>query len=321
MGLFCADKILGLNFTFVLHIMTHDSKKSKISGNKQKKNIKKLFVIIGIAVVLVISIMAIKKITEVSYEIEELAGITDRKLKEAESRIEIVNGTNIPYQDFQNKKSELQAKGRDLKQLEFWERKALRIQQASDQAVHYILSESNEMIKLAENKDWVSARDEEGNILTLKSARGIKNKDNCEIPTEYFLGSNFDLDNPNENVRAYQLFKAIEQFRNVVLEELGTYKTSANQFIFKVPKDSSGLPEAYRTCNPQDTSVLGEVYRMLISPELVKDNYSDNQVPYPYYMFNKAPVVAAHAVLTSLTVDIKQAERIVAEHFFKKVNP
>lgn len=254
-------------------------------------------------------------------EINESFEILDYQLER--SRIIIGDGSvkSNPYEQFQTKKMEFKEAGVNLKKLEFWEKKATKIQLESAKARGYILGECNEMIKIAEHKDWVEQRDENGNIMSLKSARDLTKMDNYEIPTLYFLGSNFDLDNPNENVRAYQLFNVIEMYRNVVLEELGTYKTSANQFIFKAPKDISGLPEAYKTCNPKDTSVIGDVYRSLTFPKMVKDNYSDQQVPYPYAMFNQAPVVAAHTVLTSLTVDVKQAEMLMAEHFLKKVVP
>ena len=254
-------------------------------------------------------------------EINESFEILDYELER--SRIIIGEGIEIsnPYKQFQTKKTELKEAGVDLKNLEFWEQKAFKVQKESAKVSGYILGVWKEMIKIAVHKDWVEQRDENGNIMSLKSAREITKMDNYEIPTLYFLGSNFDLNNPNENVRAYQLFKTIEKFRNVLLEELGTYKTGANQFIFKAPKDSSGLREAYKTCNPKDTSVIGDVYRRLTFPKMVKDNYSDIQVPYPYVMFNKAPVVAAHTVLTSLTVDVKQAEMIMAEHFLKKVVP
>jgi hypothetical protein len=254
-------------------------------------------------------------------EIDESFEILDFELER--SRIIIGDGieNSNPYKQFESKKTELKDSEADLKNLEFWERKAVKIQKESAKVRGYILGECNEMIKIAENKDWVEQRDENGNIMNLKSAREIKNMDNYEIPTSYFLGISFDVDKPKENVRAYQLFKKIEKFRNAMLEELGTYKTSKNQFIFRAPKESLGLREAYTTCNPQDTSVIGEVYRRLTFPEMVKDNYSDNQVSYPYMMFNKAPIVAAYSVLTSLTVDVRQAEMIMAEHFLKKVIP
>lgn len=261
--------------------------------------------------------MALKTTQEIQESIEILENELER------SRIIINDGieNSNPYKQFETKKMELMELGLDFNYLEFWEQKASKIELASAKLRGYILDECNEMIKIAENEDWVEHRDKNGNIVTLKSARGITKKDNYEIPTSYFLGMSFDLDKPNENVRAYQLFKSIEKFRNAVLEELGTYKTSSSQFIFKAPKDSLGLPLAYTTCNPQDTTVIGEVYRRLTFPVMVMDNYSDKLVPYPYMMFNKVPVVAAHALLIALTVEIKQAEMMMAEHFLKKVEP
>lgn len=294
--------------------------------NDNQENKKSSFMRIAIAVSVVFFLASIFyffvqptfRTVQRTHELLESSEKLDKELDR--SSIIVGAGETNPYEAFQKKKMEFRKAGRDLKNLEFWEQKATKIQLESAKLRGYILGECNEMIKIAEDKDWVDQHDIHGNIMNLKPANEITKKDNSEIPTLYFLGPKFNLDNPDHNVRAYQLFQTIVEFRKVVLEELGTYKISSKQFIFKTPKDNSDLREAYKTCNPQDTSVIGEVFRSLAFPEMVKDNYTERQVPYPYMMFNNVPLIAVYAQLIALSVDIKQAEMIIAEHFLKKID-
>jgi hypothetical protein len=294
--------------------------------NENQENKKSSFMRVAIAVSAVFFLASIfyffvqptLRTVQRTHELLESFEKLDKELDR--SSIIVGAGDSDPYEAFQKKKMEFRKEGGDLKNLEFWEQKATKIQLESAKLRGYILGECNEMIKIAEDKDWVEQYDIHGNIMNLKSASDITKKDNYDIPTLYFLGPNFNIDNPDQNVRAYQLFRAIVKFRKIVLDELGTYKTSSKQFIFKTPKDNLDLREAYKTCNPQDTLVIGEVYRSLAFPEMVMDNSTGKLVPYPYTLFNKVPVILVYAQLIALTVDIKQAEMIMAEHFLKKID-
>ena len=80
----------------------------------------------------------------------------------------VKQSSGATYQLFQGKKAALVAQKSDTKTVDFWMDKADRLKARTNSTIHFILNESNEMIKEAEGgKDWVADKDEAGNIREL----------------------------------------------------------------------------------------------------------------------------------------------------------
>ncbi len=255
-----------------------------------------------------------------SIEIIEAFETLNHKLKD--SKVILSDDTKDAYREFELKKVEFKTNGKDLGLLEFWENKALHTKSESAKIIGYILNDANEMIKLAEKKDWVMQRDAEGNILSLLPLKELSEKDDYETPTLYFLGKSGDKLKPDPNAAGVKLMNAIHAFRDKATEEMGTYQLDGKQYVFKAPSYSSELQAAFETCNDADTAKIGEVYRFLTYPEKAKEKYSDSdeEIPYVSLMFYQTPIVAACAMLTAFTVDVRKAEKLIAEFFLIKLD-
>ncbi|MCC5924386.1 MAG: hypothetical protein JJT77_11415, partial [Crocinitomicaceae bacterium] len=240
----------------------------------------------------------------------------------------VQQGTRSSFGDFDAKRLGIQQQGNDpatLAAFEFWFDKAVRTQRRKYQIVHHILSESNEMIKMAEKEDWVEGtwKDEStGNeyITELKSLFDIKAMDNYDIPTNMFIGGN-----PRQPIaRGLALRDSIIAFRDYVTREMGTYSFGGQQFTFEAPADTSMLEEALQTVNPDgtDREAIRRVYNALSVPETITVRHGGRTIdmPWPSVMFDHAPIVAAAAMLTALKVDVLTAESQAIDFFLSKID-
>lgn len=280
------------------------------------------FGILFISFVLVVFVIGLLVLSvKTSEEIIDAINTLNNKIEE--SRVVLPADNNDVYRQFVQKKVAFKVLGKDISLLEFWENKALHTKSESAKIIGYILNDANEMIKLTENKDWVMQRDADGNILSLLPLNELSEKDDYETPTLYFLGKSGDKLKPDPNAAGVKLMNAIHAFRDKVTEAMGTYQLDGKQYVFKAPSYSSELQAAFETCNDADTAKIGEVYRLLTYPEKAKEKYSDSdeEIPYVSLMFYQTPIVEACAILTSLTVDVRKAEKLIAEFFLSKVAP
>lgn len=277
--------------------------------------------IVLISIVLVVFVISpIIMSLKTSIEIIEAFETLNHKVKE--SKVFLSDDSNDHYRDFKLKKEEFKANGKDISLLEFWERKALATKHEAAKMIGYILNDANEMIKLAEQKDWVMNRDADGNIANLLPLNGLSNMDDYDTPALYFLGDSRSKLKPDPNAAGVKLMNAIHAFRDQVTEAMGTYENDGEKYSFKAPRQSNDLQAAYQTCNKMDTARIGEVYRLLSYPEIVIDNSDGHaeQIPYVSALFYQTPIVAACAMLTSMTVDVRMAEKLIAEFFLSKVD-
>src|SRR5690554_6936449 len=104
---------------------------------------------------------------------------------------EVINNTTTSvYSTFDGKRAALIAQKGDLKVIDLWQGKAENLNRRTKQIIHFILSESNDMITAVEGKDWVKERDDEGRIVELESLLQIQAMDNYDVPTNFFIGGN-----------------------------------------------------------------------------------------------------------------------------------
>lgn len=232
----------------------------------------------------------------------------------------IKNNTMATYDGFKMKQLALQTTKGDMTTLLFWKGKADKLREESSGMIGFLNSECSEMIKLAEKVDWFDAKedvDEFGNVFRLRSLREVQNMDNYDIPTNVFIGSN-----PQQPVeRGLAIPKRIHQYRNAVTELMGNYESNGKKYTFKAPDDMSQLSAALKSANPDDTAAIAKIFKSLTIPPTLKVKHAgqDVEMPWPSVMFDHAPIVAAAAMFTALTVDIKQAEGDIVAYMLSKV--
>jgi gliding motility-associated protein GldM len=256
----------------------------------------------------------------VSKEIIQAFVTLNDKLEDSRTLVE--GNAGGAYQGFTEKKLALQATGGDLEPVKFWESKANKAQKESAKMIGHILGDANAMIKIAEKVDWFEEKDADGNITKLKPLNDIQRMDDYDTPTLYFLGKGADAKNFSKDAAGVKLIDAIHKYRNTISEEMGNYELNGKKYTFKAPDKTDGLKDAFKTANPDDTSRIAQVYRLLTQPETSKTKYGGKVEERPYIgvLFYHAPVVATAAILTSMTVDIRSAETQVAEYFLSKVD-
>ena len=228
------------------------------------------------------------------------------------------------YSEFTKKRLAIRTQGGSMEAIDLWEGKADLLNRRTKQAISFILSESNEMIKQAESgQDWVKTKetDEETGeeyIVELKSLFDISAMDNYDIPTNRFIGGN--PQKPKKEGLA--LRDSVLRYRDYVTELMGTYSYGDKKYTFEAPESPDGLEDALKTANPDDTVRIAQVYKSLSLPEKleIKDAGRTREMPWPSVMFDHAPIVAAAAMLTALKVDIINAESQVADYFLSKVD-
>ena len=230
----------------------------------------------------------------------------------------IKRGTSSTYGIFDNKRAAINAQKGDTKVIDLWQGKAMNLNKRTKQIIHFILSESNDMIQKVEGKDWILDQDDDGNILELKSLLEIQAMDNYDVPTELFIGGNPMKPKP----RGLAIIDSIHAYRNYVAEQMANYKVGEKVWSFTAPEDTTGLPEALQTVNPEDRDKIEQFYRsMTIDKEVeVKDAGKTKMMPWPSAMFDHAPIVAAAAMFTALKVDVLNAESSAADFMLSKVD-
>lgn len=227
------------------------------------------------------------------------------------------NKVGEDYGAFSNKEATIKATGGNLAEFNVWNSKADSLEVETRSLVSYLLTECSDMIEEAEGKSWVAENgtDEDGFVTKLKPLFDIEVKDNYDIPTQLFIGSN--PMNPID--RGNSITNRIHAFRDKVAAIMGTYNNGDINYRFIAPTSPEGLSDALVSVNPVDTSKIAHFYRSLSIPETLYDSGEGKDVPWVSATFNHAPIVAAAAMFTSLKVDVKNAESIACEYLLGKV--
>ena len=219
------------------------------------------------------------------------------------------------YGGFDQKRAALVATKGDMKLLELWQGKADELKAETAAIVGFILSECNDMIKTSEGADWIESKDEAGNITHLKPLMEIQGMDNYDIPTGMFVGGNPNA--PNE--RGLNLVKKVHEYRDKVCSLMGTYQLGKQSFSFTAPSSPAELGKALESCNPADTAKIAQFFSQLTIPDELQAHGQEGMMPWVSVTFDHAPIVAAAAMMTSIKLDIKNAESMASEFMLSKV--
>lgn len=219
---------------------------------------------------------------------------------------------------FNQKRLALKEKKASLKTINLWQGKSEQLNQLTSKTVSFILQNSNEMIKMAEGKDWIASKNDNGDIEQLKPLFDISNMDNYDIPTSLFIGGN--PNKPNDKGNAIR--DSIISYRDRVCKLMANYTEGDNHWSFDPKLAEQDIEEALLSANPEDTSSIKHIYSTLSIPESiqVKDAGDVKDKPWASAMFDHAPIVAAAALFTALKVDVLNGKSIASDFMLAKVD-
>lgn len=219
---------------------------------------------------------------------------------------------------FNQKRLALKEKNANLRTIDLWQGKSEKLNRLTSSTVSFILQNSNEMIKLAEGKDWIAKTNKRGEIEQLKPLFDISNMDNYDIPTNIFIGGN-----PNQpNEKGMSIRDSIISYRNNICQLMANYSEGKNKWRFDPTLAEKDMEKALSTVNPKDTAALKHVFTTLSIPESiqVKDAGEVKEKPWASAMFDHAPIVAAAALFTALKVDVLNGKSIASDFMLAKVD-
>lgn len=206
-----------------------------------------------------------------------------------------------------------------------WDEKATIIKKSVEKEFDYLLTETNSLLKETEgaSSEWLET-DKRTGAKKLKNLMKVESKDDYDAATRLFVGG--DPTKPVE--RGQNLRTRLQNLRDNICITLAGYSKGSKSFKFDVsqvknydPKNAASkqmLKNALKTVNPEDSAVIGRVFKTLSYP-LNLTEY-DETTSWQGAMFDHAPVVAAAAILTSLRSDIKNAESLALDHLVGKID-
>ena len=219
---------------------------------------------------------------------------------------------------FNQKRFALKEKEASLKTINLWQGKSEELNKLTSKTVSFILQNSNEMIKMAEGKDWIASKNDNGDIEQLKPLFDISNMDNYDIPTSLFIGGN--PNKPNDKGNAIR--DSIISYRDHVCMLMANYTEGENEWSFDPKLAEKDIEKALLTANPEDTSSIKHIFSILSIPASiqVKDAGDVKDKPWASAMFDHAPIVAAAALFTALKVDVLNGKSIASDFMLAKVD-
>lgn len=168
----------------------------------------------------------------------------------------------------------------------------------------------NELIKEVEGVDWVSF-DEKTKRFKVINPMNIQTKDDYDVATRLFGGE----EGTEGYERGAEIRNRIHKFRDELISYITNHNYGGKSYKFHPERidasDSTTLvksleEELKANVFPADRDNVKSIYKLLTLPAKLKD--FEEEVDWQVGMFDHAPVVAASALFTSLSNDIRQSE-------------
>jgi gliding motility-associated protein GldM len=181
----------------------------------------------------------------------------------------------------------------------------------------------NELIKEVENSDWITV-DEKNQRFNTRNPMEIETKDDYDVATRLFGGES----GTNGFEKGAEIRKRIHKFRDELLSFITEFEYAGKKYKFNPSKiddsDSNTIArtletELKKSVYEKDRDKVKAIYKLLTLPENLKDN--EELVPWQFGTFDHAPVVAASAMFTALSNDIRNAEMKALELLRSKISP
>ena len=253
----------------------------------------------------------------VSKEIINAFAKLDVKLME--SNIIILNNRDALMGQF----DAMMAVPANKKQVKPWQEKAEKVMKMAYEMDKYInLDCKNVLIKDVEQKDYVSEDTKTKRFITI-SPMEIEQKDNYDAATRLFGG---EAGTPG-HAKGAEIREKIMKYRDDILLLVTEYNDGKRKYKINPKAITSTDPEGMikelraelqKNVFIEDRDKVEAIYKMLTIPEKLKD--FEEEADWQSGMFDHAPVVAASALFTALSCDIRNAEVKAIEILLAKVN-
>jgi hypothetical protein len=193
-----------------------------------------------------------------------------------------------------------------------WQDRALGVKKKADDMDRYInIDCKNELIKAVEQKDYVTEDPKrKGRFITI-SPMEIQTKDDYDAATRLFGG---EPGTPGF-AKGAEIREKILKYRDDLLMDVTKYNDGKRDYQFN-PKNIKATEaeamekeldaECKKNVYAEDRDKVAAIYKMLTIPEKLKD--FEEEVDWQLGMFDHAPIVAASALFTALSNDVRNAE-------------
>lgn len=168
----------------------------------------------------------------------------------------------------------------------------------------------NKLLKEVEGKDFLGVDEVLGRCFYTVPLMDVQTKDEYDAPTRLFGGE------PGTEgfKKGAELRDKIHAYRDSILMFVAKYEFNGKPFSYDPAnvKDTASLEaELEAHVYPDDKDRVRSIYKTLTLPETIREDNEDR--PWQLAMFDHAPVVAAAALFTALSNDVRSAEGLALE--------
>lgn len=192
-----------------------------------------------------------------------------------------------------------------------WQEKAEKVMKMAYEMDKYIMLDCrNELIKAVEQTDYVT-EDTKTKRFINKNPMLIQTKDDYDAATRLFGGE----EGTPGFAKGAEIREKILKYRDDILTFVTEYNDGKRSYKFNPKavdtKDSANMiktlkAELEKNVYVEDRDKVEAIFKMLTIPETLKD--FEEEVAWQLGMFDHAPVVAAAALFTAISNDIRNAE-------------
>lgn len=202
--------------------------------------------------------------------------------------------------------------------------KAIKVREMTYEIDKFInIDCKNELIKSVESQDWVT-EDKKNLRFKTRNPMEIETKDDYDAATRLFGGEK----GTDGYEKGAEIRNKIHQYRDELLAFISESKIDNKKYKFDPSKidqtDSNSISislekELKRNTHKDDREKIRAIYKILTLPENLTD--SEETVSWQLGTFDHAPVVAASAMFTAISNDIRNAEMKALELLRSKITP
>ena len=168
----------------------------------------------------------------------------------------------------------------------------------------------NKLLKEVEKKDFMGFDDKTGRCFYVIPLNDVESKDEYDAPTRLF-GGEPGTEGFNNGAA---LREKIHKFRDDLMVFVSIYEFNGKKFKYNPAnvKDSASLEaELLTNVYNDDKDRVRAIYKTLTLPETIREDNEDRA--WQLAMFDHAPIVAAAALFSALSNDVRSAEGLGLE--------
>ena len=219
-----------------------------------------------------------------------------------------------------------------LKQMALIDDEAAKMIASIDEIKIKILKESGETAETAKDKDeesilWIKA-DPKKPLPTRMNLMAVQAKDQYDVPMHEIIGE--DIKNPTGS--GVKLWKDFNDYRNNLVELVGSYEWGGKPFVFKaesinkyesnadlLKQVTAMVDKQKKTISKDDRQMLIDIYMGMTKSEK-NEVHGEAGVHWIGQTFDHSPLVAALASLSSMQQDVLSGRALALAHWKSKVS-